>query len=163
MPTIEITTLLDHSDEAGRPAILKAAVAAGVLWKCRETTCSRHNARGEELCRGCSRNREGQPLSDAQPGLYCAPDEIWERLRDEVKNHFLAQEIKPLPDAVTFPWQSADPTSTWSLTDLIVHHGGLQESYSTDLQDTEIEESLEEVARAVEPGYLEDLRITLQP
>lgn len=44
-----------------------------------------------------------------------------------------------------------------------MHHGGRQESYSTDLQNTEIESSLEEVARAVEPGYLEDLRITLQP
>ncbi|WP_019061448.1 hypothetical protein [Streptomyces prunicolor] len=163
MPTIELAALLNHSDTAGRPVILKAAVAAGVLWKCRKSACSHHNDAGEELCRGCGRNSNGQPLSDSQPGPYVAPHEIWEMLREEVRDHFLAQEITPLPDAVTFPWRSDDPTSTWSLTDLVVHHGGRQEPYSSDLQNTEIESALEEVARAVEPGYLEDLRITLQP
>lgn len=162
MPAIQLATLLEHADPAGRPAILQAAVAAGVMWKCRKAVCGRHNDRGEELCQGCGRNRAGQPLSDSQPGLYQAPDELWEQLREEITDHFRAQGADPLPDAVTFPWQSADTTATWSLTELTVHHGGRQEPYLTNFHTTEIEQSLEEIAIAVEPGYLENLRITLQ-
>ncbi|MFB6887582.1 hypothetical protein ACFCY8_42955 [Streptomyces noursei] len=161
VPPSELALLIEHSDAAGREAIRAAAVAAGLMWRCRNSTCPTYNQRTDELCGGCGRDRDGRPLSDVQPGLYAAPDELWEQLRNEVFNHFCQNEFAPLPDAVTFPWVSRQDTAPWSLTELVIHYGGFKREYLDDLSGTWIEELLEEIALAVEPGYLEHLRITL--
>ncbi|WP_431984161.1 hypothetical protein [Streptomyces qinglanensis] len=160
MPTSELTLLIEHSGADERHVIHEAAVAAGLMWKCR--ACPTAFLRvSEELCNECGRDREGRPLSDVRPGLYTAPDELWERLRTEVADHFRQEAFDPLPEAAAFPWESAQDAAPWSLTELTVHYGGRQHTHLTALEGTELEELLEEVALTVEPGYLEHLRLVL--
>ncbi|MGW7463768.1 hypothetical protein ACWGJT_03450 [Streptomyces xantholiticus] len=161
MPTSELASLLEHSDTAGRSVIRDAAVSAGLMWKCRNPACGQHNLRAEGLCGNCGWDRQGRPLSDDQPGLYVAPDELWEQLREEIAEHLRREALEPLPDAVTFPWVSGSDTSPWSLTELVLHRGGTTMIHQTALGGTEIEETLDEIALAVEPSYLEALRIML--
>ncbi|MDJ0347212.1 hypothetical protein QMK19_39080 [Streptomyces sp. H10-C2] len=164
MPTSEqqmLQGLLDRTDAAGRTVILKAACAYGIVWMCRNPACTEHNPRGEELCHGCGHNQHGRPLEDRQPGLYSVPNVLWERLREDIALHLQDQKSVPTPPhAVTFPYTTIGP-QPWSLNELILHYGGTQQPYTTDLDGTEIEELLTEIAHEAVPGYLEDLRITL--
>lgn len=160
MPTSELALLIEHSGVEERRIIQETAVAASLMWKCRACPAAYHRI-SDELCHGCGRDREGRPLSDVQPGLYAAPGDLWEQLRTEVAEHFCQEAFAPLPEAVTFPWESTQDATPWSLTELTVHYGGLQRTHLTELEGTEVEELLKEVALAVEPGYLGHLRLTL--
>ncbi|MFD3422458.1 hypothetical protein [Streptomyces decoyicus] len=160
MPLIELDLLVEHSDAAGRDVIREAAIAAGLIWKCRHSACPTYNQRSDELCGGCGRSREGRPLSDFQPGLYVAPDELWEELRDEVTDYFRQQGFAPLPDAVTFPRVSNRDAVPWSHIELVLHYGGVKREHLADPAGTEIEDLLEQIALAIEPTH-HDLRIAL--
>ncbi|MFH0246351.1 hypothetical protein ACGRHY_28920 [Streptomyces sp. HK10] len=158
----ELALLIEHSDAAGRAVVQEAAVTAGLMWKCRARSCpTTYNRIGEPLCRGCGRDRKGRFLPDLQPGLYAVPDELWEQLRTEVVQHFAGEQGTPTPDAVTFLWECESRTEPWSFTEVVLHYGGRQEKYQTAFAGTEIAELLKEIALAVEPNYLDNLRIGL--
>ncbi|MEU5425793.1 hypothetical protein AB0H73_09315 [Streptomyces olivoreticuli] len=159
MPTIELDALLTVFDDSRKAVVEEAARALGLIWPCLNSACGKDNPCDTGLCHGCGYDRDGQPLSDQQPGLYPIPDELWEDLREHVRA-WIGSTARPAPDAVTFPY-TRDDDGCWSLTAPVLHYGGRTETVTADLTRSEVAETLDEIADEAEPGYLEDLRITL--
>ncbi|MFI0742492.1 hypothetical protein ACH4PU_31110 [Streptomyces sp. NPDC021100] len=159
LPTVDLDALLRVFNDSRKPVIEEALRKLGLLWLCRNPACGTHNPGGADLCSGCGYDRDGKPLSDQQPGLYQAPEQLWELLREQVRA-WIGTTAHPMPDAVTFPYERHGD-DYWSLTEPVLHYGGHTETVATDLADTEIDKTLVELADEVDPGYLEDLRITL--
>ncbi|MGW1976639.1 hypothetical protein [Streptomyces sp. NPDC001889] len=158
--TSELDALLGAFDDSRRAVVEEAARAAGLLWQCRNTVCRKgDNPRAADLCHGCGHDRAGAPVSDDRPGVYPAPDELWEALREELRKQ-VATAVTPLPDAVTLLYRS-EHKPVWSLTAPVLHYGGRTETGALTLAGTEAEAYLDDLADEVEPNYLEHLRITL--
>lgn len=161
MPTLELSELLDHATADQTRAIRAAVYAAGVLWKCRNLTCSAEDLpRQTRRCDRCGYDRRGQPWGDRTSLNYgSVPDELLTALREALVEWFTDRD-RPRPDAVTFHYTDEnDGAHDWSdFGDL--HFGGRTEpdcnfSYST------VAEALTELTDFDAPSARDEITLAL--
>ncbi|WP_274036568.1 hypothetical protein [Streptomyces sp. MMBL 11-1] len=161
MPTVELSELLDNATDDQAQAIRAALYAAGVLWKCRNPSCSAEDlSRQAQRCGLCGYDRKGRPRGDRTPLSYGpVPEELLTALREALVEWFTDRD-RPRPDAVTFHYTDEnDGAHDWSdFGDL--HFGGRTEpncnfSYST------VAEALTELTDFEAPSARDEITLTL--
>ncbi|TGA92814.1 hypothetical protein [Streptomyces sp. MZ04] len=156
-----IARLVEHADERETQVIHGLACAAGYLWRCGNTDCHAHNARGQRYCEGCGWGRAGRPVGDITPSLYEVPQQKWRALRRAVVAHF-EQLGGPVPDAVVFDYFGGPG---WRGAEVRAMHGGRSEEIADGFRDRNAHEdiaaALDGLSRFEKPAYCEHMRLVL--
>ncbi|MEJ8640010.1 hypothetical protein [Streptomyces sp. MS2.AVA.5] len=160
MPTLEIDVLLDAATDEERPAILRVAYKAGLLWQCLNPSCGLdERLRSDHRCPDCGFDRDGRPIGDSVSASYGpVPDELLTALRESLVEWF-TERGRPLPDAVSFAYTDTYESHDWSDWGSL-HFGGRTEPYCS-FDDSGVGEALIELTGFEAPRWNDQLTIAL--
>ncbi|WP_331750874.1 hypothetical protein OG215_36675 (plasmid) [Streptomyces globisporus] len=161
MPMLELSELLDNATAGQAQAIRAALYASGVLWRCRNPSCSAEDLpRQARRCDRCGYDRQGRPRGDSTSLSYGpVPEDLLSALREALVEWFTYRD-RPRPDAVTFHYTDEnDGAHDWSdYGDL--HFGGRTE-HDCDFSFSGVAEALVELTDFEAPSARDEITLAL--